>query len=300
MRNFLIADYSAMKTSGTIAALSDLQDGQLALVERKGAALKALADTDITSDMKRFDLILGDKDVTGQMRHNFYPIYRNHFSYEVMEYQAATKFTATVTVAAPTYAGVHTIIVAKKGVPFNERNKWSADVYVRDTTMTDAQLATKLADAINENKENSGVEATVSGNTITITALTEAVDYEIKLADELFSNGTTVSVTTTGIAGMADKAMVIDLSNKAIADSGINDTYQEASELMKPRYPITRGAAALADEYDIVTIRFAEPREMKTRDEVVHQIVQIAFARPSSGTKNGQLQDFTDILDKLV
>jgi hypothetical protein len=29
--------------------------------------------------------------------------------------------------------------------------------------------------------------------------------------------------------------------------------------------------------YTIFTLRFAVPREMKTRDEVVHQIVQIAF-----------------------
>ena len=35
--------------------------------------------------------------------------------------------------------------------------------------------------------------------------------------------------------------------------------------------------------FDIYTIRCAEPRDVKTRDEVVHQIVQIAVPTGQSG-----------------
>lgn len=314
MRQFFIASASSMKTSGAIEALTDLNDGQLAFAlsggETKITALSS-ASAELTAN-KRFQLLLGAKDVENQMRHVVIPIYAHHLSYSHMTYVAPKTFSAKITVNDPYIVGNYTVIVVKKGVPFNERNKWSIDVYVRYTEIIDgAGLAAKIAEAINKKGEYGneiGVTASVGGlsnNEITITAVKSGVDYEVKLADNLLANLSSVTVLQNAEAAIADTAMIIDMANKAIADAGINDTYQEASEFMHPRYPITNGSAALAAEYDVITIRFAEPREMKTRDDIVHQIVQIAFPRTpgqSSGasTANAQVAALKGILAKLV
>lgn len=301
MRNFIIATAAALKT-GDITELSHLQDGQLAIAKSGGdGVLTALTPAEIGTE-KRFQLLYGYTDVEGQKRFKSIPVYNNHFSYTLMGYEAATTFVATITIKNPTVSGEHSVIIAKKGVPFNERNKFTYSVYVKDTNTTSAILANKLKDAINKkpwDELQNEVTATISGSVITLTAKKAGIDYEIKLADGLAENASTVSVTTKGIPAIADTEMVIDLSNKAIADQGINETYQEASELMHPTYPITKGASSLAQWYDIVTMRFAEPREMKTRDDIVHQIVQIAFPRTSESVSSSQYNDFVDILKAL-
>lgn len=312
MRQFFIATGASMKT-GALNPLTDLAKGQLAFAVSGDGDIIGLAasDTTVLESHKRFQLLLGDVDMEGQKRPAVVPIYAHHMSYSVMGYQPAKTFSAKVTIEDPDDIGTYTLIIVKKGIPFNERNKWSHDIYVRNIKKIDKEaLAAKLVDAINGTIPNnpqstyypSGVIATLGGaanNEITITAINPAMDYEIVLADCLMENGSAISAVTHAEVALADTAMIIDLASKCIADAGINDTYQEASEYMHPRYPITKGQASLAAEYDVVTLRFAEPREMKTRDDIVHQIVQIAFARTSSGTPLSSVQEFTDILDKL-
>lgn len=306
MRQFFIASHSSMKT-GAIESLTVLNKGQIAFALSGGnTKITGLSptSTELTTN-KRFQMLIGDTDVDGQARHIVVPIYAHNMSYSHMSYVAPKTFTATIKVAAPSYAGTYTLMIVKKGVPFNERNKWTVDCYVSDTAQVSAdKIASQLAKAINDKAEygnEMGVTATVGGSAndeLTITAVSAGVDYEIKLVDMLASSGASITSITHGETAVADTAMIIDMANKCIADNGINDTYQEASELMHPRYPITKGAASLAEQYDVVTLRFAEPREMKTRDDIVHQIVQIAFPRTSSGA-NGQLADFMAILDKV-
>lgn len=310
MRQFIIASASSMKT-GAITALTALADGQLAFAVSGGETDIVGLDASVQADQavlaanKRYQLLLGSTDEEGQKRPVVIPIYANHLSYAQMSYAAPVTFSAKIVVKDPDVVGTYTVIIAKKGVPFNERNKWTSDVYVRYTDRTDAAgLAAKIAEAINKKGEygnDMGVTASVGGtdnNEITITAVKSGVDYEVKLADNLLENGSTVTVIAHAKAAIADTAMIIDMANKCIADAGINDTYQEASEYMHPRYPITKGKAALATQYDVITIRFAEPREMKTRDDIVHQIVQVAFPR-TSGATNAQVAKLTAILDKL-
>lgn len=205
------------------------------------------------------------------------PINKYHFTYEKGVYQAATTFAASIIITAPTKVGDYTIIVAKKGLKFNERNKWTANVHVTDTTMTAAALAQALADRINANGLNAGVKATVSTATLTVTALETGKDYELIPADLL--TGKDVTYTTRGIPAYGDAAYVRDLAEKAAADAGFEYTYQEANALMYPNYPLDplKGTQATDTGFTIFTLRFAEPREVKTRDEVVHQIVQVAF-----------------------
>lgn len=206
------------------------------------------------------------------------PLYPNHYDVVKAEYQEATTFVATLTVPAPDSEYYdYTIIAVKKGKKFNERNKWTASVRVKSTD-TAAVLAQKLADYFNANKDGLGLEVAVSGtdsNVLTFTAIKAGEDYEIVPADDLM--GLSVTYTARGKEAFGDAKYVKDLADKAAADVGYEYTYDDDLGALYPKYHFN--PLAQADEEDsgfnIYTLRFAEPRMVKTRDEVVHQIVQI-------------------------
>ena len=87
---------------------------------------------------------------------------------------------------------------------------------------------------------------------------------------------------------------VADLADKAAADAGFEYTYDEGVDFY-PGYHLNPLAQPNAEDtgFDIFTIRCAEPRDVKTRDEVVHQIVQVAFP-------HGVGAAFEDICKKLA
>ena len=224
------------------------------------------------------------------------PFYNNDFSYSKGVYQAATKFSANLTIPAPTTIGSYSIIIAKKGVQFNERNKWTATVYVRDMNTTAAQLAEKLVEQINNNSAGSGVKATLDTATITIEAVKAGVDYTVLTADDLM--GTAVTITANGLSAYGDAEYVKDLAMKAAADAGFEYTYRDAAVDLYPNFPLNPLAQANVEDsgFVIFTLRFAEPRKVKTRDEVVHQIIQVAFVNTGVATAStGEVQpgDFT-------
>lgn len=203
------------------------------------------------------------------------PLYPNHYDIAVGEYQAATTFVATLTVPTPDSEYYdYTIIAVKKGKKFNERNKWTASVRVKSTD-TAAVLAQKLADYFNANKDGLGLDVTVNGAALTFTAIKAGEDYEIVPADDLI--GVQVTYTTRGKEAFGDAKYVKDLADKAAADVGYEYTYQDDLDVIYPDYhfnPLAQGDSADSG-FNIYTLRFAEPRMVKTRDEVVHQIVQI-------------------------
>ena len=112
---------------------------------------------------------------------------------------------------------------------------------------------------------------------MTIDGQVVGMDYEVIPADLL--TGLAVTSTQKGEAAYGDAQYIIDLANKAAADAGFEYTYQEAGELMRPHYPLNPlEVSDAADKgFTIFTLSFAEPRDVKTRDEVVNQIVQVAF-----------------------
>ena len=139
------------------------------------------------------------------------------------------------------------------------------------------ELAEALAKAINNNSVGSKVVATASGATLTIDGQVVGMDYEVVPADLL--TGLAATSTQKGEAAYGDAQYIIDLANKAAADAGFEYTYQEAGELMRPHYPLNPlEVSDAADKgFTIFTLSFAEPRDVKTRDEVINQIVQVAF-----------------------
>ena len=205
------------------------------------------------------------------------PVFANHFSYSIGEYQAATTFAGTITVPDTIVAGEeYTVIVVKKGVKFNERNKWSASVVAKDSDDA-ASIATKLTSLINSNSESSGVSAAAEDSTITITSSKSGIDYTILGADALL--GVEATYTTHGNTAYGDASYVKDLANKAAADAGFEYTYMGDVNYLYPDYPLNplKNADSADTGFNILTFRFAEPREVKTVDDIVHQIVQVAL-----------------------
>lgn len=272
MRQFLLGKNVAYPT----AALSNngIVDGAIGFYFRKSdkTIFPTATGTEITKDC----MLIVNRPVN-KGGHVVIPIHKNKFSYVKGVYQAGEVFKQVFTIPAPTTIGEYSIIIALKGVGFNQRNKWTASVYIKDVNKTANELAEALAKAINNNTVGSKVVATVSDATLTIDGQVVGMDYEVIPADLL--TGLVATFTHKGKAAYGDAQYVIDLANKAAADAGFEYTYQEAGELMRPHYPLNPlEVSEAADKgFTIFTLSFAEPRDVKTRDEVVNQIVQVVF-----------------------
>lgn len=286
MRQFLLGGNVVYPTSVT-AALA----GAIGFTYLKDGV--ETIDSDGTGITKEGNIVLfRDADKGGNV---VLPFFKNNFSYVKGAYSASTTFKAEITIPAPTKIGDYSLIVALKGVKFNERNKWTASVHVKDVTITAATLAAKLAEQINNNSIGSDVNAKATDAKITITANKAGVDYTILGADDLF--GIDVTVSAQGIPSYGDAKYVQDLAEKAAADAGFEYTYRDAYYYLYPQYPLNplKSADATDTGFTIFTLRFAEPRDVKTRDEVVNQIVQIAFP-----TGAFAIETFESVCKKLM
>lgn len=270
MRQFLLGKKVAYATS-----LTSLAVGQIAFVALVSGV--ETLDSDGTKIKDKGYIYLGKSDAKGGKL--VVPIYKNNFSYSKMTYAASTQYTGNFTITDFVVGSDYTVVIVKKGVGFNERNKWTATVRAKsgDTAET---IAKALAAQITANVD-AGVTATPSSGKVTVTAKEKGVDYELTLGDDLF--GLAVS-QTHATAAVADAKYITDLAIKAAADAGIEYTYKEASEYLYPDFPLNPLAQDDATDagFTVYTIRFAEPREMKTVDQSINQIVQIAV--PTSTT----------------
>ncbi len=264
MRQFLLGKSVAYPT-----ALTSLVVGQLAFVALVSGV--ETLDSDGTKIKDKGYIYLGKSDAKGGKL--VVPIYKNNFSYSKMVYAASTQYTGNFTIADVVAGSDYTVVVVKKGVGFNERNKWTATVRAKaaDTVET---IAAALASQITANV-GAGVTAAASAGKVTVTAKEKGVDYELTLGDDLFGTAVTQTHAT---AAVADAKYITDLAIKAAADAGIEYTYQDAGELIYsdfPLNPLAQDDSADAG-FTVYTIRFAEPREMKTVDQSINQIVQVA------------------------
>lgn len=264
MRQFLLGKSVAYPT-----ALTSLAVGQLAFV-----ALVSGVETLVSDGAKIKDkgyIYLGKSDAKGGKL--VVPIYKNNFSYSKMVYAASTQYTGNFTIADVVAGSDYTVVVVKKGVGFNERNKWTATVRAKAADTVDT-IASALASQITANV-GAGVTAAASAGKVTVTAKEKGVDYELTLGDDLFGTAVTQKHAT---AAVADAKYITDLAIKAAADAGIEYTYQDAGELIYPDFPLNPLAQDDSADtgFTVYTIRFAEPREMKTVDQSINQIVQIA------------------------
>lgn len=265
MRTFLLGSNSDLGDD-----LTALTVGQLAFSALVNG--QHTVDSDGTKIKDKGYIFLGKEDAKGG--DVIVPIYKNNFSFTKMVYQAAGAYTGDFTIPAPTVGDDLTVVVVKKGVQFNERNKWTATMRVKDGQDASA-CAKELTEQLNNNPA-SGVKAVAAAAKITITAVNKGEDYKIALGDDLFG----VAVTETpAVTPLADANYIKDLAMKAAADAGIEYTYQDPANLIYPGYPLNPLAQpdSVDAGYTVFTLKFAEPREMKTVDQSINQIVQIAL-----------------------
>lgn len=264
MRQFLLG-----KSVDYPTALTSLAVGQLAFVALVSGV--ETLDSDGTKIKDKGYIYLGKSDAKGGKL--VVPIYKNNFSYSKMVYAASTQYTGDFTIADVVAGSDYTVVVVKKGVGFNERNKWTATVRAKAADTVDT-IAAALASQITANV-SAGVTAAASAGKVTVTAKEKGVDYELTLGDDLFGTAVTQTHAT---AAVADAKYITDLAIKAAADAGIEYTYQDAGELIYPDFPLNPLAQDDSADtgFTVYTIRFAEPREMKTVDQSINQIVQIA------------------------
>lgn len=284
MRTFLLGSKSDLGDD-----LTALTVGQLAFSALVNG--QHTVDSDGTKIKDKGYIFLGKEDAKGG--DVIVPIYKNNFSFTKMVYQAAGAYKGDFTIPAPTVGDDLTVVVVKKGVQFNERNKWTATMRVKDGQDASA-CAKELTEQLNNNPA-SGVKAVAAAAKITITAVNKGEDYKIALGDDLFG----VAVTETpAVTPFADANYIKDLAMKAAADAGIEYTYQDPANLIYPGYPLNPLAQpdSVDAGYTVFTLKFAEPREMKTVDQSINQIVQIAL--PTSATAIAKVETILKAIAK--
>lgn len=279
MRTFLLGSKSDLGDD-----LTALTAGQLAFSALVNG--QHTVDSDGTKIKDKGYIFLGKEDAKGG--DVIVPIYKNKFSFTKMVYQAAGAYTGNFTIPAPTVGDDLTVVVVKKGVQFNERNKWTATMRVKDGQ--DATACAKELTAQINNNPASGVTAENDKGKITVTAVNKGEDYKIALGDDLF--GLDVEETPATVA-LADAKYIKDLAIKAAADAGIEYTYQDPATLIYPDYPLAQPDSADVG-YTVFTLKFAEPRETKTVDQSINQIVQIAL--PTGATAIAKVETILEAL----
>lgn len=261
MKQLLIGGSVAYPSSAVSTDLTSIPAGAIAVFDLKTGAIKTTAIAD------DFYLALG-KGSSGTTDAFVIPEV-NFKSLKVTKavYAAGATFTGTMTIPTPNLLYDYTIILAKKGVTFNERNKWTFTVRANSANAT--TVAAEIVRQCNASSETSGVTATNAAGAITFTASEAGVDYELIGADEL--TGVAATSVTHGAKAVLDAAYVKDLASQCAENKGFEYTYADGPSIY-PGYP----EPVAGSTYTMWTLRFAVPRAAsKTRDEVVNQIVHI-------------------------
>lgn len=263
MRQLFIAGNVAYTTAATDTKdLTKLEAGAIGIFDNAGAKVTAALTT-----LKDYVTIALGRGA------NLPPLIMDEVNLASLsvvkgEYQAATKFTAKITVPTPTADKDYTVIVVKKGVQFNERNKWTSTVRAKEGD-TAENVAAALVKLVKAKMATCGVDASNAAGVITFTAVNSGEDYTVVGADELL--GVSLTAVTQGQPAYGDADYVKNLASQAAAGKGFE--YTDPCDVdIYPGYPEKVDATS----YTIYTLRFANPRKVKTKDEVVNQILQIA------------------------
>lgn len=277
MKRLIIAGSATLATTpATLAAIgaSGIAAGQIALYRGDTGAVISAA---LTEQIPSFGLFVGVGAFAtdGEYMQSVAEISTRRFSYTKTPYAAGTKFSASITIPTPVEGKDYTLMMAKKGVVFNERNKWSATIKAKQGD-TAATIATYLANELKALGKNEAFTASLSTATITVTA-TNYQDWELLAADDLY--GTTVTTTTHGLPPVCDDAYIKDLYRQCIGDEGVYGTDPSGMKLYKER------TIASSTNWTLYTLQFYNPKPFKTTTgEDVRQIVHIAIPEAAATT----------------
>lgn len=274
MKRLLIAGSATLATTpDTIAAITaadtdaaDIDAGKIALYRLDTGAVITAA---LTEKIPGFTLFIGEGALStdGKYMQSLGEVSLRRFSYTKTVYDAGTKFSANITIPTPAEGKDYTLTMAKKGVVFNERNKWSATTKAREGDTADT-VAKRLGDQLKSLGKNEAFGVTVKSAVITVTA-TNYTDWNLVAGDDLY--GTSVT-TTFGIPPVADDAYVKDLYRQCIGDEGIYGTDPAGLKLYNE--PTISSAVG----WTIYTLQYYNAKPFKTTTgEDVRQIVHIAI-----------------------
>lgn len=290
MKRLIIAGSVTLATKpATLAAIeaTGIAAGQIALYRGDTGAI--ISDA-LIEQIPSFELFVGvDAFATdGEYMQSVAEISTRGLSYTKTPYAAGTKFSASITIPTPVEGKDYTLMMAKKGVVFNERNKWSATIKAKQGD-TAATIATYLANELKALGKNEAFTASLSTATITVTG-TNYQDWELLAADDLF--GTTVTTTTHGLPPVCDDAYIKDLYRQCIGDEGVYGTDPSGMKLYKEK------AIASSTNWTLYTLQFYNPKSFKTTTgENVRQIVYIAIPGAAATTLDVVL---TSILNSTI
>lgn len=276
MKRLIIAGSATLATTpNTLAAIktTGIAAGQIALYRGDTGGVISTA---LTEQIPSFGLFVGVGSFAtdGEYMQSVAEISTRRFSYTKTPYTAGTKFSASITIPTPVEGKDYTLMMAKKGVVFNERNKWSATIKAKqgDTAVT---IATYLTNELKALGKNEAFTASLSTATITVTG-TNYQDWELLAADDLY--GTTVT-TIHGLPPVCDDAYIKDLYRQCIGDEGIYGTDPSGMKLYKER------TIASSSNWTLYTLQFYNPKPFKTTTgEDVRQIVYIAIPKGDAAT----------------
>lgn len=292
MRQVILA--TSLASAGAVASASTM--GAVGFVYRDHANNDALKFSLTSGDFAEDHFLMTLKRAAANMGDISVPFHKNKLMYSkatVTALSSAGSVVADFTGVTITPGYDYTAIFVRKGIKFNERNKWTFTVRANNTLDASA-LAVAITKYVNDNTEGLGLTASNSSGVVTFTNVNKSDAYAIKFADDLVgvenASGdavTELEIQPATVSGGAIKVAdvtkyVADLVSKAAADAGFEDTYRQDNI-----YPGLYGAdgadySAYASGAIVYTFRFAEPRIVKTVDDVVNQVVQLVL--PSSVT----------------
>lgn len=226
---------------------------------------------------------------------------KENLSYEKTTYTAGVAGVFSFTIPTPADNTDYVVNIYKLGAVFNERNEFTTSVHKTSSASTAALLGPELAKQINLTQDQSGVVATASGATVTITIKDprKPVKVEAFYETHTAANGyvkTAISVTnsTANVLPVADTAWVKDLAHQCIGDRGVGYTEVGGSDLFTPI-----DSEITAAGYNIYTITSYAPRYDHRKDEPLYHKVHIAV--PSTTSASTLEAALTSIIeDKLA
>lgn len=274
MKRLIIAGSATLATTptntSTIGA-AGIAAGQIALYRGDTGAVISAA---LTEQIPSFGLFVGVGAFAtdGEYMQSVAEISTRRFSYTKTSYADGTKFDASITIPTPVEGKDYTLLMVKKGVVFNERNKWSATIKAKqgDTAATIATYLVNELKALGKNEAfTASLSTTTTTTTITVTA-TNYQDWELIASDDLF--GTAVTTLYRGLPPVCDDAYIKDLYRQCIGDEGVYGTDPSGMKLYKER------TIASSTNWTLYTLQFYNPKPFKTTTgEDVRQIVHIAI-----------------------
>ena len=254
------------------ADISTLVDNQMAFV-KKGSTISEQTFTNFGNT--ELNIYVKENNFVNQI-----PLHTDNITYNISKPSDATAFKAVITLNSGQYVnGNYSLIIAKKGVPFNQRNKWTVNTYLPATGNYADDVADTLIPMINALQFVKATKSTSNGNiVITIDAVEEGEDYTVMAVDKFEVVKPTI-VETKGVPARNNAKAVVDLFNKCAADRGINYTYSDTDIYPKLPFNPLKGSDSADAGFYIINIRYSEPRIVKTTNEVVNQVLHIVLPK---------------------